>query len=497
MKFTQRFASILSVILACVVGGGLLVLPAENTQALIQSPVPKTGLSYAIPVNPIPPLINTPEEQFGDFAWKTFVALNWPADGKGVPLTEKTIGEAPDAPRVWEFYHFPDDVFTPDGIKPELQPIIPPQYPGSGDNQSVNQDLRFTEFASEPSLLPNQDQPTSNLNLQILLPGQKPLVDRAGNYILNEVRMNPVEVDQIVENGWYSAKNLDKFNNDDNLFQLMCSTQEPNGTFPQAPNHLQVPCSDNTSMGAIEIKASWMVLPDSKKLPDGSDATAKYYTTKRTFDVETPEGTKEETTFPVALVGFHIMQKTSQQGWIWATFEQVRNLPDDNKVKRFYNLYSLDCQENCKPNKPYVKEPYLWNTKEFPHAVTKTETGEIQKQIPSQITRRFPIPQFAKSLNEKWREKLKEASNTSVWANYQLIGVQWLENPYDPYNLQEVGGRGVTPSHLVNVTLEPYVQKTELGSSCIACHTNAWLPSSKVHADFSFLLSPNKSGLKQ
>lgn len=494
VKITQRAIAILSVILACVVGGGLLVLPAENAQA--QAPIPKSNLSSAIPINPN--IVSNPETNFGDFAWKTFVALNWPADCTGSALKEKTIGEAPDAPRVWEFYQFPEDVFLPDGMKPNLPLVVPPQCPGSGDNQSVDENLRFTEFASEATLHP--DQLRLNPNLQLLVPGQKPLVDRAGNYVLNEVRMNPVEVNQIVENGWYSAKNLNQFNNTHNLFQLMCSAKEPNGTYPQDPPYNRVPCSDNDSVGTIELKASWTVLPDSKKLPDGSDATDKYYITKRTLDVNTPEGNQEETTFPVALVGFHIIQKTSQQGWVWATFEHINNLPDDNNVGEYYNLFSLDCKENCDPNIPYVKEPYLWNTKEFPHAVTKTETDPSKKQIPSQITRLVPIPDIAKSLNSTWQTELATEVPNSVWQNYQLIGVQWLQNPYVPYQTG-IGGREVIPEQLVNVTLEPYVQKGSPGNSCIACHSLAKLPplpkdlknrKARIHADFSFLLENSK-----
>ncbi|HBE18196.1 MAG TPA: hypothetical protein DEG17_08740 [Cyanobacteria bacterium UBA11149] len=485
MKLTQRFAAILSAILACLVGGGLLVLPAENAQALIQSPVPKTGLTYAIPVNPN--IVSNPETNFGAFAWQAFVALNWPADCKGVPLKEKTIGEAPNNPRVWEFYQFPEDVFTRDGAKPELQPIVPPQCAVSKDNQSVAQDLRLTEFASEPTFQP--DQLELNRKLSILVPGNKPLIDRAGNYILNEIRMNPVEVNQIVENGWYSPENLKDFNNENNLFQLMCSALQPQGIYPYPPFD-RVPCSDNTSMGTIELKAAWKVLQDP--VPDELRST--YYTTTRTFDVQTPDnvnGEKTEVTVPVGLVGFHIIQKTSQQGWIWATFEHIKNAPDAKNLPESgdYNLYSSDCQENCTANKPFAKKPYLWG-KEFPYAVTQTEGGEIVKQIPSQITRLVSIPDIAQSLNSKWKAKLAAVPNASVWQNYQLIGVQWLDNPYIPYDLNE---RRLIPAQLANVTLEPYVQKTELGSSCIACHTNAWLPSSKVHADFSFLMNNNQS----
>ncbi len=517
MKFTQRFASILSVILACVVGGGLLVLPAENTQALIQSPVPKTGLTYAIPINPN--IVSNPETNFGAFAWQAFVALNWPADCTGSPLKDKKIGEAPDAPRVWEFYQFPEDVFNLNGEEPNLPSVIPPACTGSDAGTQQLKYLGLTEFASDQTVEKikqwasseyKKDNPNQDLlkilpnaeSADIFLEGFKPLIDRAGNYILNEIRMNPIEVAQIVKNRWFDAANLKDFNNEDNPFTLMCSALKPDGTYPSPPFN-QVPCSDNDSVGTIELKAAWMVLPD----PVSVEFRSKYYTTTRTFEVETPDnvgGEKTKVTIPIALVGFHVVQKTSQQGWIWATFEHIDNAPDAKNESQLasgqYNLYSSNCTGNyCEPNTPYVQEPYLWRN-EFPHAVTKTQDGKIEKQIPSQITRLVPIPPIAQSLNSTWQKKLAAEVPNSVWQNYQLIGVQWLQNPYVPYQTG-IGGREVRPEQLANVTLEPYVQKGYPGNSCIACHSLANLPplpkdlknlKARTHADFSFLLGNAK-----
>lgn len=498
MKFTQRFATIFCIILAFVVGAGLLVLTTENAQAQFYR-VQKSQLSYDIPVNPNPS--GNKEQDFGVFAWQTFVALNWPATCDGSPLKDQKIGEAPSAPRVWESYKHPEDVFNPDSEQPTCPKV---QY------------LRFTEFASNETLENIQkwafleykkDDPNQQLleifpnakSVNIFIEGQKPLVDRQGNYILNEVRMNPVEVAQIVKNRWYDAANLQNFDDVDNPFTLMCSNLKPNGTYPFG-SFDQLPCRKNDSVGTIDLKAAWMVLPDS--VPD--EMRSNYYTTTRTFDVETPESVdaqKTQVTVPVALVGFHVVQKTSQQGWMWATFEHINNAPDANSLPASgdYNLYDSKCTENCEPNTPYVKEPYLWQ-KEFPHAVTKTQDDKLEKQIPSQITRLVSIPAIAQSLNSEWQEKLAAEVPNSIWRNYQLIGVQWLQNPYLPYQTGS-GGRRERPEQLANVTLEPYVQKGYPGNSCVACHSLAKLPQLpteypqalvSAHSDFSFLLRKAK-----
>ncbi|NES71983.1 MAG: hypothetical protein F6K24_45685, partial [Okeania sp. SIO2D1] len=300
---------------------------------------------------------------------------------------------------------------------------------------------------------------------------------------------------QIVANEWYSANNLTEFNNTDNLFALVCSSLTPDGIYTE-----QFPCEENEDVGVIEIKAAWMVLPE----PIPAEIESEYYTTTRTFLVDEARSindTEREVTVPVALIGFHIVHKTSRQAWVWTTFEHVGNAPDANNLPSSgsYNLYNSNCQENCQQNQPYAKEPYLWRD-EFPHAVT-IEDSKIKQQIPSQITRLIPITATAQLLNSDWQEELRKVDSASIWQNYQLIGTQWLGSPavaYEP-SLRDVQPRqGNQASQLANVTLEPYVQKTEIGSSCIACHTHAHLPTlnappEAIHADFSFLLGRAES----
>lgn len=501
-----RILAIVSAILVCF----LVAINVTTEKALAQSCswYPPPELTASIPVNPQYDEPSCPEPSFGDFAWKTFVALNWPANCDGQP-SNLTIGLAPEKPRVWEFYNSPEDVFLPNGAKPDLQPVIPPQCL-STNLPPVPRKLRLTEFASNPIFQPNNLK--LDKSLSILQPAQKPLVDRVGNYIINEVMMNPVEVNQIMDKGWYSADNFIEFINPDNPFQLMCSHRSPYG-YPTFEGQ-KVPCTDNESEGTIELKAAWMVLPppntpglEELHLPN----PAEYYTTTRTLFVKTPENEGETTKFTVdvALVGFHIVHKTSKQGWVWATFEHKDNAPTvedgsetpdlgDIPPSGYYNLYNPNVEGET--NEPFVKLPYLWG-KQFPYAVTRDRhSGQIKQQIPSQITRLIPIGSISQTLNEKWQKKLaevtgdKEVTGNSVWQNYQLIGVQWLQSPTKPYDND---ARDVRPPNrpLANVTLEPYIQKS---SSCVDCHTKAHLPipsslsSKEIKADFSFLMKHAK-----
>ncbi len=484
-KIADNLVSILGLVLIYCMGAILLVLPATEVRGQnLGIPAPK--LTFEIPVNPSSSIRETynPETAFAQLAWQAFVALNWPADCQGLPLTNKKIGQSPGFPRVWEFYHFPKDIFLPDGRDP--RPLRSPMpLTCQTDNDLEIWDLRLTEADDD--------------RMSLLLADRFPLVDREGNYIVNEIRINPVEVNQIVQNRWYAADNLTEFNNSNNLFALACSDAGKDGLYEG-----EFPCTENQSVGAIEIKAAWKVLPNS--ILGETNAVcdipeSRYYKNIRTFRITSDRSTKgsEIITVPVGLVGFHISQKTSQQGWIWATFEQVDNAPDatDLPIMRNYTLYDRNCTGDCEPNTPYAREPYLWR-REYPHAVTRNERGEIQEQTPSQITRLIPLPAIAKSFNAAWQAKLREVAPESVWQYYQLVGIQWLGTPEVPYNpqLRDVQLReGNQPSMLANTTLESYVQQGPpvypLGNSCAVCHARATLPPPNVEtfADFSYLLN--------
>ncbi|MBP0016340.1 MAG: hypothetical protein J7647_02135 [Cyanobacteria bacterium SBLK] len=517
---SKTFTRILSVIilaffLACV---SLMLLPPKSSSALANSNYDTSIQEVSRDLREIPqnPPANPSLKTFGNFAWKTFIALNWPANCTTnlplEPLEDKEIGQAPNLPRIWEFYPYPEMIFLPRGATPDIKPDIPTQCQPHG--KLIARKLNLTELGSNPifsgfgPILPIVLSNWQARKTGIELPFGYVLVDRQGNYVLSEPRMNFVEFTQIEKNGWYSADKLEelKFNNNvsgnsANPFQLICSAQKENG-YPTKNNPL-VPCRDNETEGAIEIKAAWMVLPKNanpRELPNPK----VYYTTKRTLFVETPEHKIKPVMIPVALIGFHILHKTSLNGWIWSTFEHINNAPDDPNMEddngygcytppdlNYYNLY--DPKSSSRVNTPLASTPYLWRD-EFPHAVTEDKYRNIVEQRRSNITRQVCIPHAIEALNKDWQETLKGFNSSSVWQHYQLIGVQWLDQPSNPYG----NGRNVLPKQMLNVALEPYPQKVpqdflerfpDAGFSCVSCHTAATLPDKRTKADFSFLMN--------
>ncbi len=516
MKLVKRFVAI-SVSILFAISLALLGSPPLQSAWADTSCPPE--ISSTIPANPNYPLGDCPTASrltvVGQFAWQTFTALNWPANDQGDPIGSILTTNNPEAPRVWEFYKRPAEIFLPGGQEPKNDP-------DQKSNPKSSQRLRLIE-AGEPDYSPEKDRAFFELAQrkdlldakgELTIPveaaissNKYPAIDRTGNYILNEIHVNPQEADQIIKNGWYDAKNLSDFNNDTNPFNLSCS--ELNGYKSRG-----VPCNGEYGpTGSMELKAAWRVFDDST-----SDAEkARYYTTPRTFAFNSDisvTGQPLVQQLEVGLVGFHIVHKTSENGWVWATFEQVDTVPDGQMEDGFvtdegensppfgYTLYTCssfeDCYKDNKINNPKIPvPPYQWR-KASPHAVT-SQNNQVIPQPQTQILR-HPMPQTnatdaatLQQLNKTWQAAL----NDTVWQYYKLIGVEWLRSPNLPFD-QKL--RTITPATpaLSNVTLEAYAQNI----SCIACHTSAALPKStgqrsKVHSDFSFLLDDAQPAASQ
>ncbi|MGB3205045.1 MAG: hypothetical protein WBB28_08660 [Crinalium sp.] len=544
----RRLVAIAIVAFIVIFGEMALGNTIAKNQELIQPPIKITEAFNEIPYNPDSsvekniqknpdPSIPSEETAINDFAWKVFIALNWPVDCQGNllyatdPLSgqkyPKIIGQAPEEPRRWELYPSPKDLFLPNGATPPSLNKVPEVErclnDRAGSEIEYEQGLRLTEtgdivtqaesseykIASRKDLLDGNGELKSDLDINgkpvkislssIDAANKIPLVDRQGNYVINEIRLNPIEFQQIVDNKWFDAANLlilQKSTNPKKLFQLVCS--ETKKSYDSGEY-----CDKYNAEGTIETKAVWRVL-DRRN----TEEKARYYTTKRKIVSKKGEVLKEQA--ELGLIGFHIMHKTSKFSWVWSTFEHIDNAPpcDAQKTKQ-YTLYNNECNtRNCKENEPYVKTPYLWDTSnEEPTAITieASQGIAVKEQIPSQICRISSISQSAKDRNKLWQNSLRKSTESSVWQYYQLIGTQWLSHPQIPYTNQakgtELGRREITPISppLTNVALEPYAQ----GVSCIVCHTSARLSvkgnfcelnsDTRNCADFSFLMDNAKS----
>src|SRR3984957_20625590 len=107
------------------------VLPCVALAALIALlPVPTAAAQDSAPVvspdriEDAPAIKPDPYPDFDNFAWRAFIALNWPSltdpAHRGVPDRAKTLGDS--GPRVWETFKARYELFQ---VGPDGRPVAP------------------------------------------------------------------------------------------------------------------------------------------------------------------------------------------------------------------------------------------------------------------------------------------------------------------------------------------------------------------------------------
>lgn len=443
-----------------LVPGGLLCVLAFSAPSSAQSkapgadPAPPSGRQFTPPwynVSPEPP----PDFVFqqtgaigfdpfvNDFAWNTFIALNWPASGRfrGVPDRSNLIGGVPgrggegggagmpNGPTVWETYKDTDDIYLNPPTRPapfNASELIPAacQPLAQVNPQAAQRTLVMTSKTSD--VLRDVRQAFTHA----------PLIDLNGELVWYEVKVNEPYFDFVVNNQYYDSR-----------------YQPKNGVdFPEGAN-------DAKGLGAIRVKAAWKVLGDAKsKFPD--DSKRFYAVDALVFDKNTGKCTKRQ----MGLVGLHIVQKTERfPRYVWATFEHVDNAPTQDEVrsggaaKKKWNFYNP--ASNAVPNQP---------------------PKEGQWTTPVQVVRVVPISGNPAAANALFRPVLAALRSDNVWQNYQLVAAQWGGADMDDGPTQ--------PKFLANTTMETYLQQpvNDPGSphGCINCHNTY-----ATHTDGDFQLT--------
>jgi hypothetical protein len=382
----------------------------------------------------------------GNFAWRAFVALNWPsgllADERGVPDRAKSLGDP--GKRVWETFKSDAELFE---VGDDGRPIAPApwaSYDGRNPCGADNRSKTIATFA-----------PFADFNQPSFTVGEpaNPLVAQNGAYTRYEIHFNEPEFSTLAESGWSQGRNL------------------PDEIHPA---HFPI--------GSIAVKAAWRPLTEA----DTPAVRARYY-------VESAEivdaaktlaaGRIVCTRAEVALVGLHIVIKTkSRPQWVWSTFEHVDNVPpagagdarepDAREAGAPYSYFD--------PSKPMKLWPPLGTANTLPVDWTNPPKPD---PIRMQVVRRYPIPAETMALNRAYWA-LPGVKGT-VWEHYMLVAAQWPTSAAPPGPDNDGAffpGRMAGPSaedesyrstakaqeNLVNTTMETYLQ--DLPSSCMACH---------------------------
>ncbi len=395
---------------------------------------------------------------FDCLSWRSFLALNWPAqteptqgttaEWRGTPQLGASLTD--EGPRVWETYRSVFETFQPDDPKWTLRNRSwddPGSFDPVCDQKSTSDKvLRMTGKQRYSSIIDEAHQAFGNqLNI---------LVDQNGKLTRFEVRLNRDEFEYLKANDFADTGTYD--------------VGGPKEQLDWQAKPLQFP--DNirgfTKTGAIEIKAAWREMctnPDPAKCPKRDDLS-HYFTRDATIFERKPTGEAACRTATVGLVGFHIAHKTFwAPQWVWSTFEHVDNVPKvgvpptDTKRSTEYSYYSPWMQQyapdalKCVLERPGVSEqmpvspsgpttaacPNLQNIKNsHPTKIPPTGNGTtgtgmqdlVLAPSPNQVIRLDRIS--TSTLNRDYRKKLENMG--SVFQYYTLVNTQWPLNGRRP-----------------------------------------------------------------
>lgn len=433
------------------------------------------------------------------YAWQMFVAMNWPVDRSwpankdmaGEPdrnATVATWGVPPDpkAPMptatVWQSFKPAQDIFLPNARKPSGWGVLDPMPPSckglSGEKTAGarwNKRLQFT------SKLPLIRSLRAHVSTQTVITHPDAIMEAFGGWLTDqnkqlvwyEILTNRAEFTYIDRYGLYDAANQ-------HVAATNANKKHPHGlVLPQGkkPSNGATQPQPWNELGAFEIKAAWRILTGLE------EQFARYLTTAAWLeDPETGECTEEV----VGLVGLHIIHATETfPDFIWATFEQVDNVPGNAGEKEppwGYSFNNPKCDAaQCPPNKARVK------CDEENHCEPLFPMDE-----PVQVTRASPTPAPLAKLNKAVQELIAEkAGSRSVFQYYKLVNVLWDQAP----GRSTPGVNATVPLRfgsftseknlkVANTALETYIQQF----SCNECHAGAKIAGSKTLAsDFSFL----------
>jgi hypothetical protein len=371
-----------------------------------------------------------------DFAWRTFVAINWPAapGRRGVPDRSKRLGEPAEAV-VWGTWKADHELFQPGGAAPSAWDAFDAASP---DPSLARADAGRVKVLGGFRRRGGPGPEIEHYNQAGFGSAIGALAGRNREYVRYEIVVNRVAYDFVRERGYHRASAL------------------PAGRQVLFPE------------GAIHVKAAWRRF--TKEEQADAALLARHYTARARL-VE-PDGRRTEDV--IGLVGLHVVARTpTSREWIWTSFEHVDNVEGASAFS----------------------DP---RATEEPNALLPEVTADappVPHPAPVRVVRRKAIHPSTAATNRAWREH-PEVRGT-VWSNYQLVLSQW---PTDPAPSDEAldarfagrypAGSGLpfpdrdSPTSTANVVLETD-DHVQTASSCLHCH---WRAGRAVRTGFVWML---------
>lgn len=382
------------------------------------------------------------QNEADSFSWRTFIAINWPANENGSPDSTKTFGSETDF-TVFEHWMPSTNLYVNSG-----QTAKPWNFGIDENSRPLNANDTI-DFRIIPKFETIDKTDADNL----------PVIDVHGKYTLFLIYYNKQAYDYIVKGNLYSKKGQQNF-----VKTWPSLTEGLKVTIGGQPigiekNFKRVYFSVGTTKdstivkhdttfyftqnpGTVLLKTGWRIM-----MPN--DDKGRYYTRKVTI--------KSGKEIEIGMVAMHIAHKVSEATqWVWSTFEQIDNAPemaDDGSAivddNIHYSYFNKTKNDPSKYNLPTDTALFFNGT----------------QRTPAQIVRANKIEESTEKINNYYRENIRKYNPKSVWQYYKLVGTQW---PFE-FDLFTTGGE-YTPAILANTVLETYMQKT---ASCMDCHSQA------------------------
>jgi len=360
---------------------------------------------------------------FDDFAWRSFLAMVWPAKQgqRGQPDASLRL-DAPRHAAVFETLKSEWEVFQKDGQAPQVWNQYGGALPCDIPGPLAYGDMVLAAFSKFDSVFQSTGSALSGA-----------LVSQNGKYVRYSTGLNEKLFQHIADGKFYIAANLKSFT-------------------PFAA-------------GAVRVKAAWIEM-------DGIEKPERFHTRQAWLLDRTTNRCEQK---QVGLVGLHIVVKTpSIPQWVWATFEHVDNVPGPHTTKPF--TFNSDDGKPMPAKNPIQCDPTR------PCPATPPTPYNVERMIP--ILGEPPADaNFAFSTsdtNDKYRAMLASQYPSSPWRNYQLVMAQWPLHPNRPDLTGGVadtfpgtpGIPGMPQTASSNTAIETFLQNNP-ATGCMSCHNHA------------------------
>ena len=422
---------------------------------------------------------------FDVFAWKSFIAMNWPNRGpnpnpphdpqRGEPNKNLPFVANEDMPAVWETYKPTFEVFQPGDVS--WNPADQPWNQKRPDIKGINCKRLEDEMVLTMS---SKARDVANETGQAFAGSFGFLVDQDNEKVRYEVLFNRTEFEYLIDEDRAATLNLTPGGPKDQLTKI---------NFPDNRDDAKY------RTGSIEVKSAWkkLCLDASCQQRDAlnlEEAKKKFFVRNVLIYDEGIDSCWRE---DMALVGLHIARKTYYAPqWVWITFEHKDNVPDNDNIdpSANYTFYNQDLPE---PDLCW-QYPFLFPKPEIA-ACPNVDLNRFIKELrnaPNQLTRLVSIPKEAQTVNAAFQRELRKIG--SPFANYVLVNAQWPLNgrqqdgQVSEFNCKdntlEASGTcfKMIPRFLRNSVIESYMSSycnvageisQESNRSCMSCHGTA------------------------